>query len=578
MVIDIPVFRGMRWQLDDSSAGANYASVAHNIWRRNAAFEPLRAGARMETVPNNDWRPMRSFFRHDERFIASNVHRDFVSTQTVGDKSRRLYTIGNPGESGFLLHLPKNEIPEGYPTAFDAGHRSGVPRPRLFSYGLPDPNGPDRQVTAGLRLTAAARTGSSDDFDSVQTELVYTYVNRYGEEGPPSRPSLRFYMRGDGSTIMSIDTLPSNNPDVIGMRVYSLIDGERFRVASPEVEFAGSDTLSPVPNLTALGDGGPVVNINVSTSAFADALVSEDWFAPPDGLKYLASLAGGVLAVADDHAVYTSVPNQWHAFPASNRYPVDGLILRIVRTAGGLAVLTDRGVEFLVVSAGGQLIEVGEKFPYAIADPWSLTQVDGGHAFACQDGIALIGASSGVIATDGWIDREAWRENTTPTEARTGLYDGRLILATRNPASGQPIGYAFNLQVQEITSFEVTEATLESGFWRDPRTNELGYVRNANSFSVFNRGAPYEGIWESGQIEIAGSMPLDSVAAEVDEAAAINVTVTPEYTGLSSVVRIASRRPVRMRSTSRSGAMRVKLVADKVVNRLRFASTMLEIA
>jgi len=579
-------FRGMRWQMPEVSQGGEYATTAHNMYRYNSALEPLRSGAKSQTLPSADFLFARSFFLHDECFVATEQNTDFATTQVVGDKARRMYFV----ENGLLQFLPKNEIPTNYPTPTINGHRSGIDDPIRTAEVLPTltDNGEGFSVSNNIFAQSDPNTPvgynglPADERDLyVETAFVYTYVNRFGEEGPPSNPSRSIYVSTDGGTVLLSGLAYSNDPDVVAIRIYALINGEYLHIPYSDEVIPETATTTRIENFAVLNDftrtnatfGG--VRFFMFDAFFSEEtpgiqLVSQTWDQAPEGVKHLADLDNGVLAVADDHNVYLSVPYTWHAFPAVNSYAVEGTIQRIANIGGGFAVMTDRGTEFFFGSQPEAMFQSTVTFPYSIRDPESLMEFENSAIFICDDGIAAVSAEGGSIITDGWVERENWRRRISLDECKTGMYEGRVLVATRNPENGDPIGYCFNLAIQEVTSFDITEETLKSGFFRDRRNNEISYVTDAQGMTLFNQGGQLVAIWESGDIWIPRNASLNSLYVESDEYP-VTVKVTPKRQP-TRTIEVRHQRPRRMPATGRSKSIRVRVESGQQVGRCELAS------
>lgn len=586
MIFDM-TFKGMRWQLPEVAQGAQWATTAHNMYRINSALEPLRSGAKSASLPTSDFLFAQSFFLHDDKFVAAGDRLDFATTQITGDIARRMYFV----ENELLQFLTYDQIPTNYPTTTILGTRSGViaPPPQVVgSYG--EPGGlvvisqirpfADKDSTADGTIVAYDNLPEVEKGEYLETAFVYTYVNKYGEEGPPSLPSNTIYARPEHTRITITTMLSNPDTNIVGVRLYMLVNGSYFRVNTAEVTVPATASTAEIPNLTALNDTGgspsytaiPSFVIVFSPESALDELVSLEWERAPNGLKHLASLDNGVLAVADDNNIYLSEPYYWHAFPTINTYTVSGTIKRIANIGGGFAVMTDRGTQFFFGSAPASMVQSSVIFPYSIRDPDSFTAFEGGGVYVCDDGVAIISAAGGRIATDGWIDRESWRENVDLDQCRTEMYEGRILIATRNPANDNPIGYCLNMEVGEITSFDISVNALASGFFRDPRSNEVCYVTDAVGLTVFNRGNNQVAIWESGDIWLPRTVSLNSLYVE-SEGYPVTVKVTAK--GMATrTLPVNSERPRRMPVTGRSKSIRVRVESGHTVGRCAVATDM----
>ena len=571
MIVDMN-FRGMRWQLPEVAQGGEYATTAHNMYRINSALEPLLAGAKSTTLPTSDFLIANTLYLHDDQLVGFDFETDVASTQITGDLARRLYFID---PNGLLTVLRAEQIPTNYPTPITGREIVGLggPTPNILP-GTPTP--PDGAGMTVLYISGPnPQTVEADRDNAAETIFVYTNLNKYGEESAPSPPS-QSYLYVPGETEIQLGGAFSSAPDpqVVGHRVYMLVDGIFRRIAQFDESIAATPTTALIPNLTTVkaSQGTDFIRFKVDHALTSEELVSAEWDPPPNSLVTMASLDNGVLAIATEHDIYLSEPYYWHAFPQTNSYTVTGTIKRIANIGGGFAVMTDRGTQFFFGSSPDSMIQSSVTFPYSIVDRSSFTAFEGGGIYTCDDGIAMISAAGGQIMTDGWVDRESMRDNVKLSDCRTGMYEGRVLVATRNPENDNPIGYCFNLQIGEITSFDINENVLKSGFLRDPRSNEVCYVTDNVGLSVFNRGNQLVALWESGDIWLPRAISLNSVYVESDEYP-VTVKVTPD--GLSTkTIEVDKPRARRMPVTGRAKNIRVRIESGQQVGRCALATDM----
>lgn len=563
-------FRGMRWQLPEVAQGGEWATTAHNMYRINTALEPLRAGAKSTALPTSDFLFARTFHLHDDKLVAFDFKTDVATTQIIGDLARRMYFID---ANGLLTMLPSAAIPTNYPTPVASREIVGLggPTPGMVPGGA--------VLNLGMRFELLSgpnpQTVEADRDTALETAFVYTFINKYGEESAPSPPS-RSYLYVPGETEIRLfgafNSAP--NPAVVASRVYMLVEGAWRRLAHVDLEIAATATTATIPNLTTIDAtaANNYIDFKIDPAQTAEELIGEEWEPPPNSLVAMTALDNGVLAVAQEHDVYLSEPYYWHAFPESNRYSVEGTIRAIANIGGGFAVLTDRGTQFFFGTNPATMVQSAVSFPYSITDKSSLTEFEGGAVYVCDDGVAIISASGGQIATDGWIDRESWRANVKLTECRTEMYEGRVVLATRNPENNNPIGYVLNLEIGEITSFDVSTSALQAGFIRDPRSNEVCYVIDAVGLGVFNRGNQLVALWESGDIWLPYGVSLNTLYVQSDEYP-VTVKVTPKNRTTRTII-VTLPRPMRMPATDRARSIRVRVESGQQVGRCALANDM----
>lgn len=142
-----------------------------------------------------------------------------------------------------------------------------------------------------------AQNQASGGCDTAPMTYVYTYVNQFGFEGPPSRPFLGS-LSGSGTTISGLSTPPPNYCISL-KRIYRL-----------EVGWHGGDS-----KVTNNSDYFLVAEVPAGTTTFTDTtsklgfempLTSQRSFPPPDGLTSICALPSGAIAVTKDRTIYIS--------------------------------------------------------------------------------------------------------------------------------------------------------------------------------------------------------------------------------------------------------------------------------
>lgn len=578
--------RGMRWQAHPLLNSAEYAEEAHNVYRRHFGLVPLRRGERSPRLPTTDMTPFRTLYLHDDVLMGTFDERDFVSSPVIGDTANRVYFI----EGDSLQYLPKHQINAGYPTDLTTlGHSTALPRILNFSEFV---NGGSTQLTYGMDVIGGIETIDPNlvTVDSLElyqeSTFVYTFVDRYGGESPPSYPSQSKFFLSNETEIELRMHHDQQNPDIVGVRVYASINGEFFQVGSPLTSVpADPAQFSPtVPRLNFLLDmsapiaAGTRVNFNYtftfSPETLLDPLITTDWAAPPTGVKHLLALDNGMVVMADDHNLYFNEPYHMHAWPSAYDREVEGTIIAMEKTAAGFVVITNREAHFFMGNTPEGMQETRQVFRYPVFDKRSVTIMDDGVIYFCNEGIALVTSSHGHIITDQWIDREAFRDNVDVTEVKCEMYEGRIVVATRNPQNGNPIGYIFNMAERDITSFDLTEDAMQLGFWRDPETNDICYSDDLAGLAIFNRGDRLPFQYETGDIVVPRAANLCVAYVDAEE-----YPLEPDHIKLTTIpegktphtVQVRGHRPTRLRSTGRSRKLRVRLESGKTITRVMLA-------
>ena len=567
VVIDF-AFPEMRWSEHLLALGQRQASTSTNRYARNGSLEPLRSGKVSARFPTQVMAPFRTLHLHEGIQIATEDVRDFAVSPAIEDKARRLYTLGSSGQ---VLFYPAHEIPTSLPTSFALAHAAGLPAPASVTPGV---------VGYEVGIFAPNPPADSTLARAVEVTFVYTYVNRYGEEGPPSLPSPRYVVDPDDTSIELEYRYPAH-PDIIGFRLYASYDGAAYRFATPlgiAQSFAEDVHTARVPYLSnTIAPATPGTAFTATAffrarpSAVSFPLESQTWDAPPDGLVALIAIDNGMMVAASEHALHFCEPFQPHAWPTDYRWPLRGRLVRLARIDGGFVALTDRGCEFFTGSHPAALTGGARLFPHPLVDPGGVAEVEGGVVYATHEGIAFVSAAGGEIMTDGWIDRREWRERVTIGECRLGIFEGRVAMLTRHPGTSSPIGYLFNLRSGGVSEFETTEGALRLGFWTDPENGDLLSVPSGGAgLEVFGEGSPRGMTWRSGDVVVPRGASFNSILLEAD-AYPVTVKIIPDE-GSEYEFDVASNAPRHMPPTGNARRLTAQVVSDKAVARLAIAT------
>lgn len=230
--------------------------------------------------------------------------------------------------------------------------------------------------------------GGPNDQRSEYRAYVVTYVDRYGNEGPPSLPSARFGVDEGAAVNVQWEALAVGGWDIQAVRLYRLTASdvgaeqiglprmENFHLAGefPATVTRFTDTLS---NLDL---GEPL-----TTMAFAP---------PPEDLAYLVAEPNGTqLAGASGRDIWFCEPHEFHAWPDRYRLRLDDTVVAMCWTQTGLYVATD-GHPYWIAS---QANDSGEREVFRMTEPmpcvsWrSMAQLpNGGALYASRGGLVLL--------------------------------------------------------------------------------------------------------------------------------------------------------------------------------------------
>lgn len=306
--------------------------------------------------------------------------------------------------SGFFVNTFSNGLPSNAPSSFNSGQ-------------------PDLQMWAAVTNDAVVETRA----------YTYTYISAYGEEGPPSVPTV---LTGYSNAVWTIKTfLPPSNyfggsglGNIAVIRIYRTVTGSTgttsyFQVqdlsigsVDPDaVAFVASDALGTVP-WTSTGFVDTFPDNSVALDLIFD---NQNNFPPPANMQQIFLLPNGMYAGYFGNTVCFSMPYLPHAWPPGYQYTVDFPIVGMAITQGSLVVVTD-----------------GVPWTFIGTSPSSMSQVRAAYSQPCQERGSIVGTDLGVFYktingliqidsagaltnyTETWITREKWNAETPASGTR----------------------------------------------------------------------------------------------------------------------------------------------------------------
>ena len=249
-----------------------------------------------------------------------------------------------------------------------------------------------------------AGDGTLDDIASGKfrnSTYVSTFVSRYGEEGPPSEPSVNVFGNLRDVTVpVTVDV--RNAPPVVknggSVRLYRSNAG----LQQAQYQFL-DELLIPAPASTSVDYGDDTTNLEL-----AEVLPSETWLPPPIGLKGLTRLDNGAIAGFIDRDVYFSVPYLPHAWPEANRVSVEHNVVALAETPLGLHVLTE-GLPALLNGAPGAYAVTTSEFAESCVDARTVVRMADSILYFSPDGLARLSGIQGQVLTENILTPEDWQ-------------------------------------------------------------------------------------------------------------------------------------------------------------------------
>jgi hypothetical protein len=333
---------------------------------------------------------------------------------------------------------------------------------------------------------------------------VYTYVSAYGEEGPPSPPTL---LNGwSNGTWTVAPTLPPANyfggnglGNVAFLRLYRTVVSSAgaatyFFVADISIGSTDPDAIAAVANDTLVNGIGCLSPRASYTDQQPDSTVSlnvqmpsTNYFPPPANLQGIIVMPNGMYAGFVNNQVWFSVPYLPHAWPPGFVYTVDFPIIGLGITSGALVVVTASIAWIFSGTSPSALSQVKTTLPAPCTARGSILSTDQGVFYHSQVGLIMVpSAPPSTNSTILWITQEKWDVLTPQLYTRAIMLAGcYFAFGTVSPPSVSPqdtskaqIGYSVELQ-PDAASFTI---------WPEPGGHRVGFgeLTAPNGFNMVN--------------------------------------------------------------------------------------------
>jgi len=339
--------------------------------------------------------PIQSLFRFEENsnshWIVSDKTRDYVRSLNPSDIYERVYLSG---ENELWVYC--NDLVS---SPFD-------PWGDYYKLGVPAPTS---------ACVVDTYTGSGSDYRA----WYYTYVNKYGEEGPPSDiVEVADYLSGN----VTLDTFTEPPTG-------RALENGVIRLYRTNSSTAGIAEFQQVKdtNINGFTFATDSITDDVASVDLGEVCPSETWSPPPDGLEGLTLFSSNIMVAFKDNVLYMSAPGFPHAWPTENQYPIASLIKGIKVYGAIIYAVTDDLYYFFYGDDPGNMSKDNSETMYPCSSKASMATCNAGVLFAGNEGLMLLNASGCINITQGsvygvqdWIDMN-------PTTMNGTFYNGKYF-------------------------------------------------------------------------------------------------------------------------------------------------------
>lgn len=450
VAVNISSFGGMVPALDDRKIPDNAATLSQNVFLYDGNLKGMRKPRFLRNLPAGTTYTYRlpDDYQGASQSNDDNIWLDFINPQTdvvrapvFGDTYDRYYWTSSTSSPRYNTRA---RIAASSPS---------------WLLGIPQP-----AAAPGVNVVGGSGT-------TVSRAYVYTYVSAYGEEGPPSAPTLvTGFINGTWNLTWTapLATDQGVNRNLTKVRVYRTITSTSG-VAT--YFLVGEFTLPTAAYADALADA--VISANAQLETFA-------WTAPPTDLQGFCAMPNGIIASWRNNELWFSEPYRPHAWPAA-------YVLTVPFPIVGLGIV---GQTLVVCTTGYPMTASGVNPLYITTSTLttfepctsreSILSTPEGVYYSSPNGLVLVNPGAAAVVTRDLITPDKWAD-FTPDRFKSARF------GTSYYGFGAASGGVFDTGAFETTSAFVSldETDARNGVLIDTRDIRVAFNLLTSDVSIF---------------------------------------------------------------------------------------------
>ncbi len=406
--------------------------------------------------------------------------------------------------------------------------------------------------------------------DKETRAYVFTQVNTYGEEGPPSDPALM-----DTSPVLPVSVTLTKNQvanyaPIKELRVYRTGSGTTIT----DYFYVGSVSVLSATEVT--------FNDNVKAELLNEVLSSYDYYPPDTGLKGLMSLPNGILCAWKGNELWFSEAFKPWAWPPKYVTTLPNAIVGGIPHGSG-AIVTTTTIPYMVSGVSPDSMTATKiNVNQAGVSKWSMAVVNGSMIYASNDGLVTINGATGSLDQSAvFFTREVWRQRYAAglSTMRFSVWDGRLVVFS---SSGAFTPFMIRFDEAAATMTDLTSLSAQCAFV-SVLSDQMYYVSGQTLYQ-FNGGASLNCQWQSREMVMARPVNFGSGQAVCEGSWAIEFwayvqTPTGWTYQLKHTQQVTTGSTTfRLPSGYESDRYRIKITGSGRFRELRVAQTARELA
>lgn len=423
-----------------------------------------------------------------------------------------------------------------------------------YNLGIPEPE----------NAIDADNSPDCDDSEQETVVYVYTYVNEYGFEGPPSPPSNSVdRCEGDTVDLSNMDTGPDGNykVDEWSKRIYRSVTGTE----STDYQFVKDVSIED-----------ETASDSYETDELGEVLPTEGWGPPPDDLIGIIALPNGILVGFVGKDIYFSEPYIPSAWPVEYSLTVNEKIVGLGHIGTSVVVCTEGKPYLISGSHPANMSMTYLNVNQACVSKKGVASLTNGVVYPSPDGLVMVTTEGTKLITSKYLTRHQWQKYK-PSSIRAGVYND--------------LYFAFYDNGDERKGFIVNPADEESGImplsvyanamFTDLETDRF-YLVTEDSDGDFKKLMEWEGSadslkyeWKSKQFILPQwNFGCAQVVAESYEDLTFKLFVDgSEYVSKT----VSSDKPFRLPGSKKGRVFEIELTGTDSVNEVYIANGMQEL-
>jgi hypothetical protein len=345
---------------------------------------------------------------------------------------------------------------------------------------------------------------------------VQTFVNGYGEEGPPSPPTRPVDVRQGQAVILRELEEP---PAVSEGPAWNIVSRRIYRTDAPTSGSALWRFVAELP-VGLAGHTDTMEDVDLGES-----LASATWDPPPHDLAGLVVLPGGALAGFSGNQVCFSEPYRPHAWPPQYRLATDYDVVAL-GVSGSTLVAATRGHPYLVSGtdpASMSMTRLPDLQPCVAR--LGMTGGELGVVYPTPDGLYAAGGRGAQMLTAGLFGRDEWQA-LNPETMRAAVHDGKYFAFFEAGTEDAPTGLVLDPSDPAAGLVFLDREALALA--TDPETDRLYLATEQDGGHVVVEWEGGEGVlsstWRSKTFALAAPQGFGAVRVEADFAPVLSDT------------------------------------------------------